>query len=119
MKILYIHPFFKTPQEGGGIRSWYLAKVLVEAGCEVNFISSHTTQKGIKIIDGIRVYYIKISYNNSFGFIKRLWAYGGFVLSARALAKKMDTPDLAYVMTTPLTTGLIATWIKTRHSILL
>jgi len=112
MRILYIHQLFRTPQEGGGIRSWYLAKALVEAGHDVDLISSHNTKQGLEIIDGIRVHYVQISYNNSFGFIKRLWAYGQFVLQARALAKKLEKPDLAYVMTTPLTTGFIATWMK-------
>jgi len=112
MRILYIHQFFRTPQEGGGIRSWYLGKALVEANHNVDLISSHNTKQGLEIIDGIRVRYVRISYNNSFGFIKRLWAYGQFVLKARALAKKLEKPDLAYVMTTPLTTGFIATWMK-------
>ena len=117
MKILYIHQLFKTPQEGGGIRSWYLAKALVDVGHSVDFISSHNTKHGLEVINGIHIHYVKIPYNNSFGFMKRILAYGQFVLNARSIAKKLDRPDLAYVMTTPLTTGFIATWLKKKLGI--
>ena len=112
IKILYIHQLFKTPQEGGGIRSWYLAKALVDAGHQVNLVSSHSFKNGVEEIDGIHVHYTKIAYDNSFGFIRRLWAYGLFVLKARTIARGLDKQDLAYIVTTPLTTGWIATWIK-------
>jgi len=117
MHILYIHQLFKTPQEGGGIRSWYLARALVEAGHTVEMISSHNEKTGVEVIDGIRVHYCRIPYDNSYGFIKRLWAYGLFVLKARRIARQIGKADLAYVMTTPLTTGFIATWIKRRLGI--
>jgi len=35
MNILYIHQYFKTPDEGGSTRSYYLAKGLVDNGYEV------------------------------------------------------------------------------------
>lgn len=117
MTILYIHQLFKTPAEGGGIRSWYLANALVKAGHAVQMISSHNEKEGSEIIDGIQVHYVHIPYDNSFGFMRRLWAYGWFVLKARQVAKKIGTADLAYVMTTPLTTGFIATWIKRKLNI--
>ncbi len=112
MRILYIHQLFKTPSEGGGIRSYYLAKGAVDAGHEVDMITTSNSKSGMEDIDGIRVHYLKIPYDNSFGFSKRIQAYGRFVLKARKKAKKLPKSDLAYVMTTPLTTGWIATWIK-------
>ena len=117
MRIIYIHQLFKTPNEGGGIRSWYLAKALVDAGHQIEFISSHTELDTLQVVDGIRVHYLRIPYDNSFGFIKRLWVYGLFVLKARKKAKEIGKADLAYVMTTPLTTGFIATWIKRKLGI--
>ena len=114
MKILYIHQFFKTPEEGGGIRSYYLAKALVDAGHKVEMISSHNDFTTIQEIDGIKVHYLRIPYNNSYGFIKRILAYGRFVLVARKRARLIQNVDLGYVMTTPLTTGWIAMWIKRR-----
>ena len=40
VKILYIHQYFRTPQQGGGIRSYHLAKGLVDAGYQVEMILS-------------------------------------------------------------------------------
>ena len=41
MKVLYIHQYFRTPDEGGAIRSYYLAKGMVDNGIEVELITSH------------------------------------------------------------------------------
>ena len=41
MKILYIHQYFKTPSEGGAIRSWHIATGMVRAGHEVILITAH------------------------------------------------------------------------------
>lgn len=40
MKLIYIHQYFKTPEEGGAVRSYHLAKGLVEAGIQVELITS-------------------------------------------------------------------------------
>ncbi|MEM0939622.1 MAG: glycosyltransferase family 4 protein [Bacteroidota bacterium] len=112
MKILYIHQYFKTPAEGGSIRSYYLAKGLVDAGHQVSMISAHDGAYDVKNVDGIEVHYLSVSYDNKFGFIKRLFSFWKFVILARNKALKLDKHDLAYVMTTPLTTGFIATYLK-------
>ncbi len=112
MKILYIHQYFKTPEEGGSIRSYYLAKGLVDAGHEVTMITAHNSPYEVKKIYGIEVHYLPVQYDNSFGFLKRLFSFRKFVNLAKKEAKKISKPDLAYVMTTPLTTGFIATYLK-------
>ena len=112
MKILYVHQYFKTPEEGGSIRSYYLAKGLVEAGHEVTMITAHNSTYEVKRIDGIEVHYLPVPYDNSFGFLKRILAFWNFVRLAKKEAKKLPKHDLAYVMTTPLTTGFIATHLK-------
>ena len=112
MKILYVHQYFKTPEEGGSIRSYYLAKGLVDAGHEVTMITAHNFSYEVKKVDGIEVHYLPVSYDNSFGFFQRLWAFFQFVRLARREALALTKHDLAYVMTTPLTTGFIATYLK-------
>lgn len=112
MKILYIHQYFKTPEEGGSIRSYYLAKGLVEAGHEVTMITAHNSAYEVKKVDGINVHYLPVPYDNSFRFFKRLWAFWMFVKLAKKEALQLSKHDLAYVMTTPLTTGFIATFLK-------
>jgi glycosyltransferase involved in cell wall biosynthesis len=117
MKILYVHQYFKTPEEGGSIRSYYLAKGLVDAGHEVTMITAHNSAHEVKKIDGIEVHYLPVLYDNSYGFFQRLWAFYLFVRFARKEAKKLAKHDLAYVMTTPLTTGFIATYLKKEFDI--
>ena len=112
MKILYVHQYFKTPEEGGSIRSYYLAKGLVEAGHEVTMITAHNSPYEVKKIDGIKVHYLPVPYDNSFTFLKRIWAFWKFVRLAKKEAMGLSRQDLAYVMTTPLTTGFIATYLK-------
>ena len=112
MKILYIHQYFKIPEEGGSIRSYYLAKGLVDAGHEVTMITARNGVAETKNIDGIDVHYLPVSYDNSFGFIKRIWSFWRFVRMAKKEAKKVSKHDLAYIMTTPLTTGFIGTSLK-------
>ena len=112
MTILYIHQYFKTPEDGGGIRSYYLAKRLVDDGHEVVMFTTHN-QKTYKIknIEGIKVHYFPVYYRNKLGYLSRLWPFLKFVFMCIYHASKMSF-DLAYVMTTPLTTGLIALHFK-------
>ncbi len=117
MKILYVHQYFKTPQEGGSIRSYYLAKGLVDAGHEVVMLTSHNKRQGIVDVDGIEVHYLPISYKNEYGFLRRIFSFLKFVKSARKEASLINNVDLAYVMTTPLTTGFIALYLKKTFSI--
>lgn len=112
MKIVYIHQYFKTPEEGGSIRSYYLAKGLVDAGHEVTMITCHSGGYEKVNVDGIDVHYLPISYDNGFGFFRRLLSFGKFVRLARKEVLKLERQDRAYVMTTPLTTGFIATYLK-------
>ncbi|MEQ8470211.1 MAG: glycosyltransferase family 4 protein [Marinoscillum sp.] len=118
MKILYVHQYFRTPDEGGCLRSYHLAKGLVEAGHEVTMITAHNEHSGIKNISGIKVQYLKIPYGNHFGFVRRIFAYISFVQKSIKLITKLGGKfDLAYVMTTPLTTGWIALHVKERYNI--
>ncbi len=112
MKILYVHQYFKTPVDGGSIRSYYLARGLVEAGHEVTMLTAHKGHREIKFVDGINVHYLPVFYNNKFGFFKRIWSFLKFVYLARKESRLIGKMDLAYVMTTPLTTGFIATYLK-------
>ncbi|MEP0985970.1 glycosyltransferase family 4 protein [Ekhidna sp.] len=107
-----MHQYFKTPEEGGSIRSYYLAKGLVEAGHEVTMITAHNSPYEVKKIDGFKVHYLPVPYDNSFTFLKRIWAFWKFVRLAKKEAMGLSRQDLAYVMTTPLTTGFIATYLK-------
>lgn len=117
MKILYIHQYFLTPEEGGCTRSYHLAKGLVAHGHEVIMLTASNTRSGRQVIDGIEVRYLPIKYDNSFGFVKRVFAFLQFVRQAKKEAEKIKEIDLAYIMTTPLTTGLIGLHLKKKRNI--
>ena len=115
MKILYIHQYFKTPIEGGAIRSYYIANAMVDAGMKVNVVTSHNSKKLIvKDIEGIRVHYLPVFYDNKYGIVKRIWAFLRFLWVAVSYIKKIDH-DFCYATSTPLTVGLIAVWNKWKN----
>ena len=114
MKILYVHQYFKTPQEGGAIRSYYLAKGLVDHGFEVEMVTSHNESVYQKTtIDGITVHYLPVFYSNDLSFLKRIHSFYSFQKSVKKLIvrEKLDF-DLAYITSTPLTVGLVGLWLK-------
>lgn len=112
-KLVYIHQYFKTPEEGGALRSYYISKGMVDHGIEVELITSHNkAMYEQKNIDGIRVHYLPIQYSNYYSISKRYIAFLKFAFAAIKLSKKLPTPDLFYVTSTPLTVGMIALWFK-------
>jgi len=118
LKILYFHQYFKTPEEGGAIRSWYIATEMVRAGHEVHMITSHNGNKYTeRMVDGIHVYYLSVSYYSSYRFFRRVWAFLLYSHRAYYLSRKIPSPDFAYVTSTPLTVGLIALMLKSRQHI--
>lgn len=118
MKILYIHQYFKTPEEGGSIRSYYLSKGLVDHGYDVEMVTTHNSKDYVvKDVKGIKVHYLPIPYDNSFSFWKRILAFTKFTWLACKLVPKLDKPDICYAMSTPLTVGLITLWLKWKHQI--
>lgn len=113
MKILYLHQYFKTPKEGGAIRSYYIAKALVNAGHEVVLITTHNQPtKETKSIAGIQVVYLPIFYTNNLSFVKRIQSYYAYSKLALKEARKINNIDLVYATSTPLTVGFAALKLK-------
>lgn len=118
MKVLILHQYFNTPETGGPLRSYYLAKALVEKGITTAIITTHNGDDFRKeIIEGIEVHYLPIPYSNSFGFLKRISSFLKFVFSIVQEAGKFKDYDVCYAISTPLTIGLAARWIRWRHKI--
>jgi glycosyltransferase involved in cell wall biosynthesis len=118
MKILYVHQYFKTPSEGGAIRSWHIARGMVHAGHEVIIITSHNNSTlQIKHIDGITVHYLPVTYDSSFGFLRRSFSFLSFVRQALKISLKIPNLDLCYATSTPITVGVVAYWLKRKKSI--
>ncbi|WP_114751199.1 glycosyltransferase family 4 protein [Pleomorphovibrio marinus] len=118
MRLIYIHQYFLTPEEGGAVRSFHLAMGMAKAGIRVDVISSHNREDyDIQDMHGFRVHYLPVPYKNEFGFLKRLWSFWNFVRAAKKLILKLPRPDLFFVTSTPLSTGLIGLWAKKRFAI--
>jgi glycosyltransferase involved in cell wall biosynthesis len=118
MKIIYIHQYFKTPEEGGAIRSWHLAGALVKAGHQVEMITGHN--KDIfeeKMINGFRVHYLPVPYDNNFGSLKRILSFRRFARLAYQKAAEFKDADLCYASSTPLTVGFTALKLKRKLGI--
>jgi glycosyltransferase involved in cell wall biosynthesis len=113
MKILFIHQYFRTPEQGGGIRTYYLAKKLVENGFDVEMITAHNADSYQFInIEGIKVHYLPVYYHNSLSFTARYRTFAKFILAAIRKALSINNVALCYAVTTPLTVGLISIVLK-------
>jgi|BioPla2DNA2_1021312.scaffolds.fasta_scaffold02451_9 glycosyltransferase involved in cell wall biosynthesis len=114
MHILYIHQYFKTPSEGGGTRSYFIAKEMISRGHKVTMLTSDTNGKDsrIEVVDGMEVIYIPNSYSNNFSIFNRIKSFIGFTVKAIKRASKIKNVDLVYATSTPLTIGYIARYLK-------
>ncbi|MFT4032067.1 MAG: glycosyltransferase family 4 protein [Siphonobacter sp.] len=112
-KILYIYQFFRTPEEGGIIRSYYLSKALVNAGHAVEVITSHNKlHYEKKNVEGITVHYLPLHYEQHYGTLRRLYVYFIFVLKAIRCALKIKHVERCYVASVPLSVGFIGLAMK-------
>jgi glycosyltransferase involved in cell wall biosynthesis len=113
VKILLIHQHFKEPQNGGAIRSFYLAEALVRNGHRVVVISaSNRSSYHEKNLGGIEICYTPVPYDNSFSFYARALSFIRFLISAARIATRFRDFDMCYAISVPLTVGLTARWIK-------
>jgi len=111
MKILYLHQYFITPNEPGGTRSYWIAKELIKNGHEVTMITSSTKfDENLveKNIDGIKVLYIRETYDQSMSVIRRLKAFTNFMFKSSQQALKQKDVDLVIATSTPLSIGVPA-----------
>ena len=118
MRILYLHQYFKTPEEGGAIRSYYLGQALAQRGHEVLMITSwngsHLKQETLA---GMQVFYLPVPYSNHMGFWQRGSSFLRYLQLARKLLDQLIPADLVYATSTPLTIGLLALYLQKRYRI--
>ena len=113
MKVLILHQHFNTPEKGGAIRSYYLAKALVDQGIETVVITGSNDKSYRKEnCEGIEVHYLPVAYDNAYGFAARTFSFLRYVRQSVAIAKKIPHIDICYAISVPLTVGLAAIWLK-------
>jgi len=118
VKVLILHQFYNTPQTGGSLRSYYLAKALAEKGIKPIVITTHNQSRQVVVQEeGIEVHYLPVTYSNKFNFVKRIYSFISFVVGIVNYAGKFKDADVCYAISTPLTTGVAALWIKLRYKI--
>jgi glycosyltransferase involved in cell wall biosynthesis len=118
MNVLILHQHFNTPEEGGAIRSYYLARALVDRQVKVTVITAYNGNKLVKKrIEGIDVVYLPVPYENRYGFAARSWAFMKFVWGAIRVSKQFKHYNYCYAISAPLTVGMAAQWIKVKYKI--
>ncbi|MDC6366872.1 MULTISPECIES: glycosyltransferase family 4 protein [Flavobacteriaceae] len=107
MKILYIHQYFVTPKQPGGTRSYWISKELIKNGHEVIMLTATKDKNKPRemVIDGIKVIYLKIPYDNHMGIFKRLISFLKFMILSALYVLRTKKPDLVIGTSTPLTVG--------------
>lgn len=117
MKILYIHQYFKTPAEPGGTRSYWIAKELIDRGHDVVMVTTKTTlgqEYDVEAvsIDGIKVLYSNVPYNQNMTIQQRLKSFFSFMIRATKFGWKEKGIDMVIASSTPLTVGFPALMLK-------
>ena len=118
MKVLILHQHFNTPAEGGALRSYYLAKALLEHGYQPVVITGRGKGSREEVnVEGIEVHYLPVAYDNSFGFWKRAISFLQYVWLSTQHAGSIKDVKICYAISAPLTVGLAASCIKFLHKI--
>ena len=126
MKVLYFHQHFVTPRGAGGVRSYAMARKLIDRGHQVTMVCgsfsggnsglSGPFAKGLRrgTVDGIDVIELDLSYSNSDSFAKRVITFLKFAMRSVDLAFT-EAYDILFATTTPLTAGIpgiLARWLR-------
>jgi glycosyltransferase involved in cell wall biosynthesis len=126
MKVLYFHQHFVTPHGAGAIRSYAMARRLIERGHQVTMVCGsfaggntglsgpyeHGSRRGS--VDGIDVVELDLAYSNHDGLVKRSFTFLKFAMRSVWLALR-EPCDLVFATTTPLTAGIpgiAARWLR-------
>lgn len=118
MRVLYFHLYFCTPEGNSGIRSYEMARNLVEKGHKVTMVFgesprlksplegmpySRGTRRGI--YQGIDLIEFNVAYNNKMSMFSRSWVFIKYSLSSIRLVFKEDF-DIVFATSTPITAGI-------------
>ncbi len=120
MRILYIHQYFNLPSSSGGIRSYEMAKRLVQDGNQVDMITTsakleneYEFKKGWNMlnVDGINLHVLKLPYSNNNNYMSRLLKFFSFAFKTCFYCLKLKS-DIIFASSTPLTIAIPAVYLK-------
>ena len=113
-KILILYQTFAIPSGSAMIRTYEIAKDLVNKGYKVTVITGTSPRTGIQTtkkkveyrnIDGIDLIILNIEYTNKFSIKKRYIQYFKFAFEAIKYGLKVKDIDLVYAISAPITIG--------------
>ena len=120
MKIIYLHQYFKFPNETGGTRSYDLATSFVKNGHSVSVVTATSDKKyygrerwSVIEKDGLKINYIYLPYGNNLSYIQRSLVFFKFLWFSSFRLLKLKA-DVVLATSTPLTIGvpaLIKKWL--------
>jgi len=126
MKVLYFHQYFCTPEGNSGIRSYEMARYLVEQGHRVTMVFGESPRLKSPLLgdpyekgqrrgnyEGIDLIELNVSYNNKMSFFSRTMAFIKFSLRSIRLVFKEDF-DVVFATSTPITAGIPGIVMKMR-----
>lgn len=114
MKLIYLHQYFKFPDETGGTRSYDLASSFVNNGIDITVVTATSDEKYKtkhrwveREQDGIKVHYIYLPYGNHLSYLQRSLVFFKFLWFATFRLLKLKG-DVVLATSTPLTIGIPA-----------
>src|SRR5690606_20976411 len=121
MNLIYLHQYFKFPNEMGGTRSYDLATSFLKRGLNVTIVSAtsdvkYKNRKRWNVLekDGLICHYIYLPYGNHLSYIKRSIVFFQFLWFSTFKLLKLKA-DVVLATSTPLTIGIPALFKKMFH----
>lgn len=121
MNLIYLHQYFKFPDETGGTRSYDLATSFLKRGLNVTVVSATSNKKynnskrwNIIEKDGLTIHYIYLPYGNHLSYLKRSIVFFHFLWYSTFKLLKLKS-DIVLATSTPLTIGIPALFKKWFH----
>lgn len=114
MRIIYLHQYFKFPNETGGTRSYDLASSFVRKGKDITVVTATSDETFIcnqrwTVIEreGIKIHYIYLPYGNHLSYLQRTSVFLKFLWFSSFRLLKLKA-DVVLATSTPLTIGIPA-----------
>lgn len=104
MKLVYLHQYYKTPENAGGSRSYFIVQELIRNGYDVRVLAS-PLGKTMNLDES--VIRVGLSYSPKHSFFRRSLCFISFMVMSTYYLLKIR-PSIVYATSTPLTVSIPA-----------
>lgn len=113
MKLIYLHQYFKFPEQPGGTRSYWVSRRLISRGHSVTVVSgSEFKERRVIERDGLKVVFLPVRYNQNMNILRRFYSFISFALKALPEVYRLRKSDLIFATSTPLTIAIPAIFMR-------